>query len=326
MLTPRIRSHLPGVGPQAYPSDMCGVRAAEPMRNCEKGAEMTTADGAKLLAGKVVAITGGARGIGRATAEAFLRSGAAVAIGDIDVELVAKTAAELGAEPDARMLGLPVNVTDKAAFAAFLDEVEREFGPLDVLVNNAGIMPTGLFAEEDEAMTERIIDINLRGVIIGSRLATRRFLARKSGHLINIASLAGAQGFPGLATYCATKHAVVGFSSALHLELKEHGVHVSVVLPGIVRTELSAGAKMPGWIEPLTTVDPEDVANAIVRTVIREKALVTVPRRLAAIIKSAQLLPYRAQLAVAAFTGATTAFTQPDPTVREIYHRRLREQ
>ncbi|MCP2291822.1 Short-chain dehydrogenase [Nocardia amikacinitolerans] len=277
-----------------------------------------------VLAGKVVAITGGARGIGRATAEAFLAAKAAVAIGDVDVEQVEKTAAELGADPDARVVGLPLNVTDRKSFAAFLDAVEAQLGPLDVLVNNAGIMPTGLFADEDEAMTERIIDVNLRGVIHGSRLAIERFLARGSGHLINIASLAGTQGFPGLATYCATKHAVVGFTSALHLELKEHGVQVSAVLPGIVRTELSAGASMPNWIEPLTTVDPEQVAAAIVDTVRRARPLVTVPRRLAAIIKSTQLLPYRVQLAVAKFTGATTAYTEPDPAIREIYHRRLR--
>ncbi|WP_063044440.1 SDR family oxidoreductase [Nocardia pseudovaccinii] len=282
--------------------------------------------GEATLGGKVVAITGGARGIGRATAEAFLGAGAAVAIGDIDVELVAKTAAELGADPDAKIVGLPLNVTDKASFAAFLDSVDSALGPLDVLVNNAGIMPTGLFADEDEAMTQRIIAINLNGVIHGSRLAVRRFMDRGSGHVINIASLAGTQGFPGLATYCATKHAVVGFTSALHLEMKEHGVHVGAVLPGIVRTELSAGANMPTWITPLTTVDPEDVAQAIVKSVKQRKPLVTVPRRLAAIIKSAQLLPYRAQLGVAEFTGATTAYAQPDPAVREIYHRRLRDQ
>ncbi|MFI6362620.1 SDR family oxidoreductase [Nocardia sp. NPDC050630] len=286
----------------------------------------STSKGDGALTGKVVAITGGARGIGRASAEAFLAAGAAVAIGDIDVELVAKTAAELGADPDAKIVGLPLNVTDKASFAAFLDRVDDELGPLDVLVNNAGIMPTGLFADEDEAMTDRIIAINLNGVIHGSRLAVQRFKNRGSGHLINIASLAGTQGFPGLATYCATKHAVVGFTSALHLEMREHGIHVGAVLPGIVRTELSAGANMPAWITPLTTVDPEDVAQAIVKSVQQNKPLVTVPRRLAAIIKSAQLLPYRAQLRVAEFTGATTAYAQPDPAVREIYHRRLRSE
>lgn len=284
----------------------------------------STSKGDGALTGKVVAITGGARGIGRASAEAFLAAGAAVAIGDIDVELAAKTAAELGADPDAKIVALPLNVTDKASFAAFLDSVDSELGPLDVLVNNAGIMPTGLFIDEDEAMTDRIIGINLNGVIHGSRLAVKRFKDRGSGHLINIASLAGTQGFPGLATYCATKHAVIGFTSALHLEMKEHGVHVGAVLPGIVRTELSAGANMPNWITPLTTVDPEDVAQAIVKSVQQDKPLVTVPRRLAAVIKSAQLLPYRAQLAIAEFTGATKAFTQPDPAVREIYHRRLR--
>lgn len=277
------------------------------------------------LAGKVVAITGGARGIGFATAEAFLAAGAMVAIGDLDTELVAKAAVELGAQPDSRVIGLPLNVADPASFAAFLDNVEAQLGPLDVLVNNAGIMPTGLFADETEAMTDRILGVNLHGVIIGSRLATRRFSARGTSHLINIASLAGTAGIPGLATYCATKHAVVGFTEALHLELLDSGVHVTAVLPGIVRTELSAGATMPSWIAPMTTVDPEDVAAAIVATVGRVRVLVTVPRTLAAIIKTSLMLPYRAQRVVAEFTGATTAFTKPDPAARAIYHRRLAE-
>ena len=100
------------------------------------------------LTGKVVAITGGARGIGRCTAEAFLRRGAKVVIGDVNVELCEKTAAELAAAEGAEIAGLHVDVTDRESFAAFLDRAEELFGPLDVLVNNAGIMPTGLFLDE----------------------------------------------------------------------------------------------------------------------------------------------------------------------------------
>lgn len=281
---------------------------------------------ASTVSGKVVAVTGGARGIGRSTAEAFLAQGAKVAIGDLDAELVAKTAAELDTRPGRKVIGLPLNVTDRASFAAFVSDAEAALGPLDVLVNNAGIMPTGLFADEDPAMTARILDININGVITGSRLATARFAARGSGHLINIASLAGMSGFPGLATYCASKHAVVGFTEALHRELAERGVGVTAVLPGVVRTELSAGANTPRWMQAITTVDPEDVAGAIVAAVGRNRPLVTVPRRLGTLLKAMSVLPYRAQRLAERITGADSVYTQADPAARAAYQQRLDKQ
>jgi NAD(P)-dependent dehydrogenase (short-subunit alcohol dehydrogenase family) len=160
----------------------------------------------RSLAGQVVAITGGGRGIGRATATALLGHGARVAIGDIESDLAERTAQELGGAA----IGLPLDVTDRASFAAFLDQVEDRLGPLEVLINNAGIMPIGPFAEETDATADRMIDINLRGLIYGSKLALERFLPRHRGHLVQIASAAGKFGFSGGATYCATKHAVVG--------------------------------------------------------------------------------------------------------------------
>src|SRR5690242_15088685 len=115
----------------------------------------------RSLAGQVVAITGGARGIGRATAQVLLAQGARVAIGDIDSELVERSAQELGGGT----VGLHLDVTDRDSFAAFLDEVENRLGPLDVLINNAGIMPIGSFIEETDSCANKMIDINLRGVI-----------------------------------------------------------------------------------------------------------------------------------------------------------------
>ena len=118
---------------------------------------------------------------------------------------------------------MALDVTDRASFEAFLNQVETQFGPLDVLINNAGIMPVGPFVEETDATAQRLIDINLTGVLLGSKLALQRFIPRRRGHLVNIASTAGKSGFPGGVTYCATKHAVVGLSEAIRQEVPGWG-------------------------------------------------------------------------------------------------------
>src|SRR5438270_10629525 len=138
----------------------------------------------RSLAGETVAITGGGRGIGRATAAALIAHGARVAIGDIDADLARSTAAELGSGT----IGVALDVTDRESFRAFLDEVEDRLGPLDVLINNAGIMPIGPFVEESDATAQRMVDINVHGVIIGSKLALERFLPRRRGHIVQLAS------------------------------------------------------------------------------------------------------------------------------------------
>lgn len=284
---------------------------------------MTRTSRRAKVAGRTVVITGGARGIGRATAEAFAAAGAHVAIGDIDVELVEKTAAEIAASYGGRAIGLHLDVTDAASFAGFIEAAEQDLGEMDVLVNNAGIMPTGLFADEDPSMTDRIIAINLNGVINGSRVAVERFVRRRHGTIVNIASLAGVSGFRALATYCATKHAVIGFSESLHGEMREHGVSVVVVLPGVVRTELSAGARMRKFMEPIAMVDPEDVAAAIVGCVGRRKFRVTVPGRLGAMLLTMSLLPGPLRRWADRVSGTEDAYTQADPVIRAKYHARL---
>ncbi|WP_454789635.1 SDR family oxidoreductase [Mycolicibacterium lutetiense] len=272
--------------------------------------------------GRVVAITGGARGIGRATGDAFLRAGARVALGDIDAELVEKTAVELAEATGGVVCGLPLDVTDRASFASFLDAAEDRLGSLDALVNNAGIMPTGNFTDEADDMTDRMIAINLCGVLYGSKLAALR-MAGRGGHIVNVASLAGVSAFPGLATYCATKHAVVGFSETLHLELAANGIGVTAVLPGVVHTELSAGHSAPKWIRPMAEVEPEDVASAIVTAVGSRRTTVAVPRALGVMIKIASGLPDGVRHRITHAARFDTAFTRVDPGAREAYHRRL---
>ncbi|MEV6877027.1 SDR family oxidoreductase [Amycolatopsis sp. NPDC051128] len=245
---------------------------------------------AEEFAGKVVVITGGGQGIGAATASALARLGARVVIGDLDQARAENTARELGAE------ALPLDVTDIRGFTGFLDEVERRHGRIDVLINNAGIMLLAALEEESDATTRRQLEINLHAVIHGTREAVKRMRPRRSGHIVNVASFAGKAGFPGAATYCATKHAVVGLSEAVHLELHGSGVHVSCVMPGIVRTELASGL---GEAKMFKSVRPEEVADAIVATLRKPRFDVFVPRSLGTMGKLTRLLPRKAGEALA---------------------------
>ncbi len=213
----------------------------------------------RILAGETAAITGAARGIGRATAQALLAQGMRVAIGDVDADAAVATAAELG--PSA--VGLPLDVTERDSFAAFLDEAERQLGPIDVLVNNAGIMQIGRFIDEDDLTARRMVDINLHGVILGMKLALARMIPRDRGHIVNISSQAGKFGAPGGATYSATKHAVVGLTEAVRGELRLMGAHIdlSYVMPYVVNTELGSGL---GQARGFSNLEPAEVADAIV--------------------------------------------------------------
>ncbi len=217
----------------------------------------------RILAGQTAAITGAARGIGRSTADALLRQGMKVAIGDVDEEAARRTVQELEREHPGRIVALPLDVTERESFAAFLDGAEEQLGPLDVLVNNAGIMQIGRFIDEDDLTARRMIDINLHGVILGSKLALDRMIPRDRGHIVNISSQAGKFGAPGGATYSATKHAVVGLTEAIRGELRLMDAHIGVsyVMPFVVNTELGSGL---GEARGMSNLEPSDVADRIV--------------------------------------------------------------
>jgi NAD(P)-dependent dehydrogenase (short-subunit alcohol dehydrogenase family) len=272
----------------------------------------------RSLAGLVIAITGGGRGIGRATASALLAQGARVAIGDIEGELAERTAAELGRGT----IGLHVDVTDRASFSAFLNDVEDRLGPLDVLINNAGIMPLGPFVEETDATARRIIEINVHGVILGSKLALERFLPRRRGHIVEIASATGKIGFANAATYSASKHAVVGIAESLRQELRGTGIDVSVVMPTAVNTELGSGL---GAARAFKAVEPEDVANAIVEALQTNRFDVFVPKSLGATIRSGNVMPRRFMEWVGRALKGDQVLSNLDHTARARYEARMQE-
>ena len=220
------------------------------------------------LEGARIAITGAGRGIGRATAAAFAARGARVAIGDLDADAAESAATELGA----RARGFALDVTDRESFARFLAEAGGD--RVDVLVNNAGVMPSGRFLDEDDATSRLTIDVNLWGPINGMRLALPPMVARGRGHVVNVASMAGKIHVAGLGVYVASKHAVVGLTASVREELEGSGVTASAILPTAVNTELASGFPLAG----LFPVEPEDVAAAIVESCESRAAEIAVPR------------------------------------------------
>jgi NAD(P)-dependent dehydrogenase (short-subunit alcohol dehydrogenase family) len=270
----------------------------------------------KSLNGKVVAITGGARGIGKATAQALVREGARVGIGDLDVELARKTAEELGANVRAYEL----DVTSRPSFAAFLDSVESDLGPLAVMINNAGIMPITPFLDESDASAVRQLDINVHGTLFGMKEALPRMLPRRSGHIVNLASVAGKSGFPHLATYCASKHAVVGVTEAVRGEYRDSGIGFSLVMPAMVNTELTAGVKAGRGVEK---AEPSDVADAIVDALKTDRFEVYVPKLVGRIGKAMQILPRSVAEGIGRVLEADTVMTKVDDAGRRAYEERV---
>lgn len=266
------------------------------------------------LAGKVVVITGAARGIGAATARAFIGQGAKVVIADVDQQALA-TAAE-SIRP---AMALPLDVSDRAAFDALLDRVEAEVGPVDILVNNAGIMPVARVNEIPRALADRVLDVNVRGVINGTRSALDRMLPRRRGLIINVSSAFGEMYSSYLADYVGSKHFVVGFTDATRMELHGSGVDMSVILPGQVQTDLSAGLfKARG----LPLARPEQIAAAIVQTARKPRRHVYVPWHFTPVVLAIRFLPKAVTEPMLRLLGANKLINLDDAAVRSAYDAR----
>ncbi|MFT4089029.1 MAG: SDR family oxidoreductase [Gordonia sp. (in: high G+C Gram-positive bacteria)] len=268
------------------------------------------------LDGALVAITGAGRGIGLATAEHFVAQGARVALGDLDGGLAKEAADRLG--PLAS--GHDLDVADKESFSAFLAAAEEHHGrSLDILVNNAGIMPNGPFLDQPDRIDRLTMDVNVFGVIHGMRLAAPAMVERGSGHIVNVASLAGKFPLKGLAVYNASKFAVVGLTAATRLELEQSGVSVTAILPSAVKTELSSGIDFG----ILPAVEPADIAAAVLKSVRTRAAEIAVPNYVGASAKVAPLVPESLLRMLRRVAHDDAAITRVDDTVRSKYLDRI---
>ncbi|MGE4425049.1 MAG: SDR family oxidoreductase [Solirubrobacteraceae bacterium] len=264
----------------------------------------------------VVAITGGARGIGLAVARRYADRGARVAIGDVDGD---------GAQEAARRLegarGYTLDVGDPVQFERFVADVEADMGPIDVLVNNAGIMPIGPLLDQSPELARRVMDINVLGPLNGMRAILPRMQARGGGRIVNVASTAGRVSGPGAALYAASKHAVVGLSDGVRQEFGRDGIVITTVLPSFTDTELISGTS---GLRGIRTLTPDRVAVALVRGVERGRPFVVLPMSARVSLWLTALLPTRVTDAVLRLTGGDRVFLDVDRAGREAYDRRIR--
>ena len=268
------------------------------------------------IAGLSVVITGAARGIGEATAELLVAQGARVALGDRDASLVAQVATRLGSSA----VAAPLDVTSAASWRDFL-AATAEIGPIDVLVNNAGIMPLGSVLKEPEEVARAILDVNVHGIIHGTKAVAPGMAERGSGHIVNVASAVGRIAVADGATYSASKFAAVGFSEATRAELKPLGIDVSVVLPTVVNTELAAGVSAARGVKAVTAAQ---VAEVIVSAIRRPRAELWVPQWVQAMTRTTSLLPRSVQEAIAKAFKADQVLSNADHAARAAYEAKVR--
>jgi NAD(P)-dependent dehydrogenase (short-subunit alcohol dehydrogenase family) len=279
---------------------------------------MAASSRTKALSGKRIAITGGARGIGLATAKELHRRGASIAIGDIDADAAKQAAASIASD----VIAFHLDVTDSASFGSFLADTKQGLGGLDVLVNNAGVMPIGHFLEIPEAVVRRSTEINLLGPTLGMRLALPDMIAQGHGHIVNVASSAGKSAVPGGVNYCAQKAGLIHLTEGARLEFGDRGIHFTCVMPAFTNTDLIAGTKGTRFIK---NVEPEEVAEAIAVGIQKHQKDVYAPASLRTIFRVQPLMGRRLRDRMYRALGAYDTFLDVDQIGRASYNDRIRQ-
>jgi 3-oxoacyl-[acyl-carrier protein] reductase len=189
--------------------------------------------------GRVALVTGGARGIGEATAERLAEDGAAIAVADLNGAGAEETAARIAARYGVKAIGLRANVTVAAEVDAMVEEIVLRLGSLDILVNNAGLTKDGLVMRMKDEDWQTVIDVNLTAAFRLCRAAVRGMMKRRHGRIVNITSVVGVTGNPGQVNYCASKAGLIGMSKSLAQEVASRGITVNCIAPGFITSAMT---------------------------------------------------------------------------------------
>ena len=220
------------------------------------------------LDGKVALVTGGAQGIGRVISEELAGQGAHVILGDVNLEGAEKTAAELK-QTGAKTSAVRIDVSSSSDVQSAFDSIIKEYKPVDIVVNNAGITRDGLLVRMKEADWDLVMNINLKGSFLCSQQAAKQMMKQKSGAIVNIASIVGLIGNFGQANYSASKAGLIGFTKTLAREVAPRGIRANAIAPGFIDTEMtrvledSVREKLIEQIPLARLGEPEDVARCV---------------------------------------------------------------
>ena len=233
------------------------------------------------LKDQIVLVTGGARGIGKAIAENFAKKGAHLVIADISLSSAEDTAKEIAATNGVRTLALSLDVSKAGDVTAAFADIIKEFGRIDVVINNAGITKDGLLLRMKEEDWDAVININLKGVFLCSKEAVKLMVKQRYGRIVNIASVVAFIGNPGQANYSASKAGIVGLTRTIAAEYASRGITVNAVAPGFIATAMTEALpdnirqEMLKSIPVGTFGSVDDVANAVAFLASRDNGYIT---------------------------------------------------